>query len=344
MISTKAFTFFANLLFFITTSGFVQARLEDKAGIEVVSNPEYQQLQKLAQYAQISYCADKPTFAPFNCRICNASTPLETRSAIFSDNNQFKGFVGVNHADRAIYVAFQGAVNAKSWLESLEFWKRQVNFENTAGIALRAKAEVHDGFLDSYNNIRSAFLSKVTPLLSAYPTYTLHTIGHSFGAALSTLAAVDVALSGLFPACQISLTSFGSPRLGNFEFARWIDADIKFKSVTRFVHSRDSFPHIPSSTLGYRHFGTEYWLDVKTKQVYKCTDIPPPGKWGKIDESESCANSVPAWRWTTDAHNSYYDTTQKTACVESGDQGSSGGRDDFKGVQYLAFEIFKERP
>jgi hypothetical protein len=144
--------------------------------------------------------------------------------------------------------------------------------------------------------------------------YQIHGIGHSFGGALSTFIAADLVLSNLAKPQQISLTTFGLPRLGNYEFARWIDTDVGFKSIRRVIHSLDIFPHLPSTAFGYRHTGTEYWLDIQTKQLYKCLDVPPQGSKEGYDESPSCSNGTPSWKWTGDAHNSYYDTTQKTAC------------------------------
>ncbi len=45
--------------------------------------------------------------------------------------------------------------------------------------------------------------------------------GHSLGGALCTLCAVDVAL--LHPDWEVTMISFGSPRVGNHGFARLFD-------------------------------------------------------------------------------------------------------------------------
>jgi hypothetical protein len=145
----------------------------------------------------------------------------------------------------------------------------------------------------------------MTDIIRQNPTFKLRGVGHSYGGPLIMLTAADLVLNNIVPGSQISLTTFGSPRLGNYELARFIDQDLGLESVTRVVHSRDSIVRLPPTTLGYRHSGVEHWMDLDTKRMYSCGDVPPPGTFGGFDESPSCSNSVGPLSWSINAHNRY---------------------------------------
>jgi hypothetical protein len=127
------------------------ALLISKPGIQVVPQNEYTELQRLAQYAQISYCANQPSFVSYTCQICNASTPLEQRKRIASDDGKLQGYVGVDPASKTIFYAFQGAVNLDYWLYSSQIVRREFNLENKAPAGtvkpIRAKSSVHGEYI-----------------------------------------------------------------------------------------------------------------------------------------------------------------------------------------------------
>ena len=71
-----------------------------------------------------------------------------------------------------------------------------------------------------------------------FPTYEIVTTGHSLGAALSTLASVDVYknVSGEVPIYSWTL---GSPRVGNGPFSTWYESDSGIKHSQRIVNWKD---------------------------------------------------------------------------------------------------------
>jgi predicted lipase len=79
--------------------------------------------------------------------------------------------------------------------------------------------------------------------------------GHSLGAALATLAALD--LKANFPQLNIILYNFGSPRVGNTDFASYYQS--KIGTSWRITNNRDIVPHYPPQLLTYHHIATEVW-------------------------------------------------------------------------------------
>lgn len=56
---------------------------------------------------------------------------------------------------------------------------------------------------------------------------------------------------------NLSIYTVGSPRIGNSDFAYYVDSTgiPNFRSV----NERDIVPHVPSTTWGFLHSGTEVW-------------------------------------------------------------------------------------
>jgi len=96
-------------------------------------------------------------------------------------------------------------------------------------------------------------------MTTKYPNARLAVTGHSLGAALATLAAIDIV-----EIAQKNITflyNFGSPRVGNPEFAQ--NFDKMFPHMYRVVNYKDIIPHLaPENSLGleYYHVATEVWL------------------------------------------------------------------------------------
>ncbi len=81
---------------------------------------------------------------------------------------------------------------------------------------------LHAGFYVSYNNsmLEPNITAAVRKMHAEHPNAPLYAIGHSMGAALATICAMDVKFKvGLR---DVRLYTFGSPRVGNLEFANFV--------------------------------------------------------------------------------------------------------------------------
>ena len=77
--------------------------------------------------------------------------------------------------------------------------------------------------------------------------------GHSLGAALAVLCAIDLQYN--FENHDIEVYLFGCPRVGNAAFAKSYNKRI-FKTL-RVSNGNDIVTKIPPAILGFRHVGTE---------------------------------------------------------------------------------------
>lgn len=140
-------------------------------------------------------------------------------------------------------IGFRGSeeTGAADWITDLKFLLAEYPYapDNAPNI------KVHYGFIEAYTSVREAVLkaAKDTPLKNVV------TVGHSLGAALATLAAMDITLN--VPGKTVSCYTFGSPKVGNAAFATAYNKLVP--NTHRFVNDKDMVPTIPPT--GYVHVG-----------------------------------------------------------------------------------------
>lgn len=137
----------------------------------------------------------------------------------------------VLETDRQRALVFRGTSNVHDWLTNLDAWR---------GTREEFVGEVHQGFYDALMIV----LDDIVPLVQK-DHKTLYITGHSLGGALATLA------KGIFPHGR--LYTFGSPRVGDKEFAESID---NLGHNFRFTNNNDIVPRVPFGD--YKHAGVNY--------------------------------------------------------------------------------------
>jgi hypothetical protein len=238
---------------------------------EHVDSLKFEQLQKLARYAQLSYCGrshalanfeyslstrsvSNPTFSRGTCNICNEHiSPLQVNRTILSNDRSMQGYAGVDTDSKIIYFSFQGAMTIPSWMRGLNIARKAVTFDGVK------YGMVHSGLYYSYIHLRDTLFGVLLPLIEQYPMsegYTIHGVGHSLGCPLTTFAVLDLVYRYRIDANKISLTSFGCPRFGNHAMSHSIIDNAGFANITRVVHSFDFMTKLGPLNMGYRHFGT----------------------------------------------------------------------------------------
>ncbi|KAG5497557.1 hypothetical protein JKF63_03821 [Porcisia hertigi] len=186
------------------------------------------------------------------------------------------GFVGVDHAKRQIVVAFRGTNNLQNILADVSALQVDYGRRSSCGRQCR----VHTGFFDSYKSLRQQTRKAVLNLVEVNPTYEILITGHSLGGALATLASADLqeSLNGspnLYPPWTISLYTFGSPRVGNAAFAKWVDALLVNGTKYRITHRLDPVVRTPARLWGYVHTTTEVFFTSRANtSVVICNDSP----------------------------------------------------------------------
>jgi len=216
-----------------------------------------------ANFTAASYCpnnenatANTPVTCPNNeCDLAEASSPTVILS--FGKPNDLsltniKGFVALDTTRSLVIVAFAGSgATIRNWLTDFTFL--QVPYTQPGC----SSCWVHSGFITGWVERRSSIMAAVTAALAAHPTYSLVITGHSIGGAVGTLAAAEFRISGQ----GVDLYTFGSPAVGNKEFASFVTGQAPSLGENyRVTHVNDPVPQIPPMWLGYYHLSPEYWL------------------------------------------------------------------------------------
>lgn len=141
-----------------------------------------------------------------------------------------------------------------------------------------AEVRVEAGFWDAYTTADGTIHSmrqQVFTLLDSYAAPDKHIelwiTGHSLGAALSTLFALDVALCR--PEIAASHVNFASPRVGNAAFVEFYQQQpaeqAEATRTLRVQNVLDVVPDVPPETMHYRHVS-----DVTLIEFHKHGTLP----------------------------------------------------------------------
>ncbi|KAL4402240.1 Lipase [Malassezia pachydermatis] len=162
--------------------------------------------------------------------------------------------------------------------------------------ALNDHAWIDQGFQGAYLDIAEPTFAQVKKAMKDYNETRVSIVGHSLGAAMALLAAMDYdhRLKHGVHHCF----AFGLPRTGNAAFAKQVDDQLlgKFYYV---VNGKDWVPHMPSREWGYQHPSGQIWINP-----------PNTAHWAFYpgQENHYGANSVePIWTFE-DHHGVYFHT------------------------------------
>ena len=142
-------------------------------------------------------------------------------------------------------IAFRGSEDNDDWNTNFDISMSPYEFE-LSHMRLPG-GEVHDGFLNRWKELRSEIHTHISKFTTI--DQPLIITGHSLGGAIATLCALDLAISGL----SVKLVVFGSPRVGNDDFARLVDHVLD--NHIRVINWGDPVPRVPPLAVGYRHAG-----------------------------------------------------------------------------------------
>lgn len=244
----------------------------------------------LASFQSTSYCRDYDSLRLWNCTRCQKPEldGFLPEGVIYDAKWDLFALVGYFPQWKAKLIVFRGtnSHDLKNWIEDFDAWRTKfpLPFPNSHG------ALIHSGFYKMF--AQSALKPNVTAamkrLIEKYgadgPT---HVVGHSMGGAIADLCALWMKFK--MNLTDVRVTTFGSPRTGNHEFAKFFNNT--FSQSWRFTHNRDIVPALPWEVFGYWHVPREIWqVDVKTrdsldiKMTFKVCDLS--------GEDPSCHDSV----------------------------------------------------
>lgn len=171
------------------------------------------------------------------------------------------GFILESLNSDSIVIAFRGSDSLQDWEVDLE--EGQVPFHG---------GYVHSGFLSIYESCKDQIIKAYKNDIKNTNDKTLFITGHSLGAGLATLHALDVELSDI-KFKDIVMYNFASPRVGNVHFRNIYNSHIN-ESV-RFVNNDDEIPKLPKRIVRRKGVTWNY-LHVKSSVSFTLKD-PVPG-------------------------------------------------------------------
>jgi triacylglycerol lipase len=167
-----------------------------------------------------------------------ASNMLAT---VMADSHVF-GFVAAGK-DRTV-VSFRGTHFLSEWLGDAELALVEYRFRSAAGL-------VHIGFQAIYETLRKSLITVLSQLRSN--PLSLIIVGHSLGAALATLCALDPEVAKLSNGA-IQAVTFASPRVGDTDFKKAFAKNVT--DCLRIANRSDLVPNLPFEfPFPYRHVG-----------------------------------------------------------------------------------------
>ena len=158
------------------------------------------------------------------------------------------GFVALDNTNKLIVISFRGSRSVRNWITNLVF--------PTTETTICADCKASTGFWKSWLEAEDGVRTAVTAAQAAHPDYKVVATGHSLGGALATLAAGALRANGT----NVDLYTYGSPKVGNGEFATFLSDTSKGASY-RVTHRDDPVPRLPPFLLGFRHVSPEYYID-----------------------------------------------------------------------------------
>ncbi|KAI9029627.1 Lipadyou-2 [Phycomyces nitens] len=262
------------------------SRLAISRGANVYATAE--KIQELKTYNELiasSYCRSVVPGSKWKCKHCS---PDETLVSTFdSSKHDTNGYIARNDRSKVINLVFRGTSSIPNFIDDFDFSAQ--DYPPVTG------TKIHTGFYKTYLEVQKHVLSVMMKEITAHPRYHVVVSGHSLGGALAIIGALDLFQhDSRFNAKNLSIKTYGGPRVGNPAFAYYVTGT--GISLERIVNKHDIVPHVPPQFFGFLHPGTEYWIRGGDN-VKICDDA--------LDSSK-CSNSIVPFTKLLD-HISYFD-------------------------------------
>ncbi|KAF5352567.1 hypothetical protein D9756_006170 [Leucocoprinus leucothites] len=243
MLTSRAF--FASFAF-VAVTGASPLNHAKRQSITALTTSQINTFTPFTRFASTAYC-NPSTTSNWSCGAnCAANSDfIPVASGGDGSSIQF-WYVGYSPSQETVVVAHQGtdtshieaiATDANAFLESLD---------PSLFPGVPSSVEAHSGFANEQAKTATQVLSAVQTAISQHGATKVTLVGHSLGGAISLL-------DGIYLPLHISGVTFravvyGCPRVGNQDFANYVDSHIDFTHIT---NKKDPVPIVPGRFLGY---------------------------------------------------------------------------------------------
>jgi hypothetical protein len=245
-----------------------------------------------------------------NCSICREE-PNFVMTGRFEGEYATFGFVGYDADADYIILSFEGSHNWENWILDGKYW--------TTAYPGIPGAYVHRGFYYGYQSVRGEIRKALGYLMGNHTGAPLFVVGHSLGAALGAVAALDLTLDPVSNDTEVLLYTMGAPRVFNEKLADLAMGLIK----TRYhiTHNADIVTHLPPLSIPegewgwdyfqyYHHMGTEVWYPQNDMIFGKSKYIVCDGG----GEDYNCSDSLEPYQYSVSDHLKYFQVPISQSC------------------------------
>ncbi|CAG8438974.1 296_t:CDS:10 [Scutellospora calospora] len=271
-------------------------------GVSKLNDSEVPDLLRYVTYSAATYC-DKSS--DWTCgKYCDnipqttVAKPIITKPAqwveILGQDAKAYCLITTNSKFKEIVVTFRGTADLGNTFKDYEVNQWPYGFDSTS-LPVKSLLQtilVHYGFYSTFLTFQIPIRNEISKLTKQYPDYKVVVTGHSLGGALAVFAALDI--KQYFEECNPYLYTYGEPRVGNSDFASFVNKELPF--VRRVICQDDIVPHL-IPRVDYEHHKGEVWIyNSTTDQAVKCSG----------DENQYCSDSVDSNDRTSDDHDGPY--------------------------------------
>ncbi len=258
------------------------------------------ELVQFAEYCSLAYCMPVNALKDGNmttaCSISSCTDSTDNQQVIYQFDSDVSGLIVQDNTTQRIVLIFKGTTTLEEWaIDFATTHSKYVPYTVSEGINTVdftcKNCKVHTGFYDATSVFMKDAFKKMVELHEKFPDFEIDVTGHSLGASLAVLAANELRLVGM----DVTLINFGSPKVGDPNFASWMDDWYDTTSLTSFLKS-GSGDELPTNTYTrVTHYG-----DIVPLVPFAVMDFSHCGSEVRISEDESTLQARGSWSLCTE--------------------------------------------
>ena len=168
------------------------------------------------------------------------------KKKLYNTDPNFPMGIIVQSGPSEVTISFRGTFTKEEWEQDFTYyqidigddtkWDKKEQFDFLNGKDSPIQAKVHAGFLQTFNLMKDDILNE----LKILNPKTVFISGHSLGAALGIICAMQLAINGY----NVIPYVFASPRVGDINFSKLVEENISLFSIK---NTCDGVPNLPPS-------------------------------------------------------------------------------------------------